>query len=176
MREKHKLEINNLAFRHLYDLLEPFFDFKLECNFYQWIRCDPMRDLVPFVQFKKCEKLPWRSVIFTPATLLKVTFFFGCFSRFWIVQMLPNHATHLRYFEHFRAISRRSVRGKCSLDIHRRTQNPCTFSRWLFLRTLHHVFVFQYKKVSMTIEDRKCIPRYWTFAKKIIISKVHLLS
>ena len=24
--------------------------------------CDALRDLVPFVQFKKCEKNPWRSV------------------------------------------------------------------------------------------------------------------
>ena len=26
--------------------------------------CDALRDLVPFVQFKKCEKHPWRSVTF----------------------------------------------------------------------------------------------------------------
>ena len=26
--------------------------------------CDAMRDLVPFVQFKKREKHPWRSVTF----------------------------------------------------------------------------------------------------------------
>ena len=39
--------------------------------------CDVLRDLVPFVQFKKREKHPWRSV-----TLLKLTFLHGCFSRF----------------------------------------------------------------------------------------------
>ena len=34
--------------------------------------CDVMRNLVPFVQFKKREKLPWRSVTFSKiATLLK---------------------------------------------------------------------------------------------------------
>ena len=33
-------------------------------------------DLVPFVQFKKQEKHPWKSV------LLKVTLLNGCFSRF----------------------------------------------------------------------------------------------
>ena len=27
--------------------------------------CDALRDLVPFVQFKKREKLPWRSVNFS---------------------------------------------------------------------------------------------------------------
>ena len=45
-----------------------------------------LRDFVPFVQFKKREKHPWRSVTFscrlTPATLLKVTHLHGCFSRF----------------------------------------------------------------------------------------------
>ena len=44
-----------------------------------------LRDLVPFVQFKKREKHQWRSVTFSrlkPATLLKVTFFHGCFWRF----------------------------------------------------------------------------------------------
>ena len=46
-----------------------------------------MRDLVPFVQFKKHEKHPLRSVTFSkvagkPATLLKVTLLHGCFSCF----------------------------------------------------------------------------------------------
>ena len=47
-----------------------------------------LRDLVPFVQFKKREKHPSRSVTFSkvaglkPATLLKVKLFYGCFSRF----------------------------------------------------------------------------------------------
>ena len=39
--------------------------------------CGALRNLVPFVQFKKREKHPWRSV-----TLLKVTLLHGCFSRF----------------------------------------------------------------------------------------------
>ena len=47
-----------------------------------------MHDLVPFVQFKKREKHPWRSVTFSkvagyePATLLKLTLLHGCFPRF----------------------------------------------------------------------------------------------
>ena len=51
--------------------------------------CDALRDLVPFVQFKKSEKHPWRSVTFSKvavkksATLLKVTIRHGCFSRFF---------------------------------------------------------------------------------------------
>ena len=28
-------------------------------------KCDALRDLVPFVQFKKREKRPWRSVTFS---------------------------------------------------------------------------------------------------------------
>ena len=41
--------------------------------------CDVLRDLVPFLQFKKREKHLWRSVTFG---LLKVTLLYGCFSRF----------------------------------------------------------------------------------------------
>ena len=42
-----------------------------------------LRDLVLFVQFKKREKYPWRSVTFSKvAILLKVTLLHGCFSRF----------------------------------------------------------------------------------------------
>ena len=50
--------------------------------------CDPLRDLLQFVQFKKLEKHPWKSVTFSkvagekPTTLLKVTLFHGCFSCF----------------------------------------------------------------------------------------------
>ena len=39
--------------------------------------CDSLCDLVPFVQFKKCEKYPWRSVTFT-ITLLKITLLQVC--------------------------------------------------------------------------------------------------
>ena len=54
-----------------------------------------MRDLVPFVQFKKCEKHPWRSVTFSkPAILLKVTLLQGGFSRFLNCTMVPNRAKH----------------------------------------------------------------------------------
>ena len=40
--------------------------------------CDALRDLVPFVQFKKREKHPWRSVNFR----LKLTLLHRCCSRF----------------------------------------------------------------------------------------------
>ena len=50
--------------------------------------CDALRDLVPFIQFKKREKYPWRSATFIKvaglktATLIKVVLHHGCFSRF----------------------------------------------------------------------------------------------
>ena len=50
--------------------------------------CGALRYLVPFVQFKKGDKHPWRSVNFSkvadlkPATLLKLTLLHGCFSLF----------------------------------------------------------------------------------------------
>ena len=53
-------------------------------------KCDALRDLAPFVQFKKREKTPWKSVSFSkvagfkPATLLKLTLVHGCLSRFLI--------------------------------------------------------------------------------------------
>ena len=53
------------------------------------MKCDALRDLVPFVQFKKREKHPWRSVTFSKVAgkLLKVTPLHGCFPCFLIVQM-----------------------------------------------------------------------------------------
>ena len=48
--------------------------------------CGALRDLVPFAQFKKREKHPWKSVNFSkvasfkPATLLKLTLPHGYFS------------------------------------------------------------------------------------------------
>ena len=50
--------------------------------------CDALRNLVPFIQFKKREKHPWKSVTFSkvaseePATLRKVTLLHGHSSRF----------------------------------------------------------------------------------------------
>ena len=43
-------------------------------------KCDALRDLVAFVQFKKREKHPWRSVNFNKVPL-KLTLH-GCFSHF----------------------------------------------------------------------------------------------
>ena len=41
-----------------------------------------LRDLVPFVQFKKHEKHPWRSVNFTACNFTKINASHGCFSPF----------------------------------------------------------------------------------------------
>ena len=57
-------------------------------HIYSKFWCDVLRDLLPFVQFKKREKHSWRSVTFGKdagfwhATLLNVTLLHGCFSRF----------------------------------------------------------------------------------------------
>ena len=50
------------------------------------IICDA---LLPFVQFKKREKHPWRIFTFS-----KVALSHGCFDVFQIVQMLPNGVMH----------------------------------------------------------------------------------
>ena len=55
--------------------------------------CGALHDLVPFVQFTKREKHPWRSVTFT---LLKVTLLHGCFSHF----LNYAHGTKLRNTPH----------------------------------------------------------------------------
>ena len=60
--------------------------------------CDALRNLEPYVQLKKREKHPWRSVYFSKVVgfslQLKLTLLHGCFSRFKIVRMVPNRATH----------------------------------------------------------------------------------
>ena len=59
--------------------------------------CDVLRDLVLFAQFKK-HKNNFGGVLLLakfPADLLKVTFFFGCFHLFQVVQMILNCAKHL---------------------------------------------------------------------------------
>ena len=49
---------------------------------------DILHDLVPYLQFRKCEKHQWRGITFSkvagfwPATLRKVTLLHGCFSSF----------------------------------------------------------------------------------------------
>ena len=48
--------------------------------------CDALRDLLPFIQFKKREKHPWRSFTFSKVAAKghggMVKLFRGCFSRF----------------------------------------------------------------------------------------------
>ena len=44
------------------------------------LKSDALHDLVPFAQFKKREKHPWKSALFSKlAGLLKVTLIHGCF-------------------------------------------------------------------------------------------------
>ena len=65
--------------------------------------CDVFRALVPFVQLKKREKHPWRSVTFSkvagykPANLLKATLLDGCFSRFFQLFIWYQIAQNITY-------------------------------------------------------------------------------
>ena len=76
--------------------------------------CSALHDLVPFVQFKKREKHPWRSVTFSkvaglkPATLLKLTLLNRCFPRFLNCTngTKSHNAPHMISFEGF-------FRNKC---------------------------------------------------------------
>ena len=45
-----------------------YFPILLPSKFFGLTICCALRDLVPFVQFKKCEKHPWRSVTFNKVT------------------------------------------------------------------------------------------------------------
>ena len=53
---------------------------------------DALRDLVPFVQFKNVKNTHGGVLLLVKwqAFLLKVTFLHGCFSRFYIVQIVPD--------------------------------------------------------------------------------------
>ena len=54
---------------------------------------DALRDLIPFVQFKKRKKHPWRSVTFQPATLLKTILLHGRFKLYKWYQ-IAQHTTY----------------------------------------------------------------------------------
>ena len=68
--------------------------------------CDALRDLVPFVQFKKREKHPWKDVTFSkvaslkPATLLKLTLLHGYFFMFFKLCKWYQIAQRTIYFTH----------------------------------------------------------------------------
>ena len=64
--------------------------------------CEALRDLVAYVQSKKREKHPWKSVNFSfkPATFLKLTLLHGCFLRFLNCTNRPNRAMHQSALNH----------------------------------------------------------------------------
>ena len=69
------------------------------------VHCDAWPNLVLFVQFKKREIHPWKSVTFSKVgSLLKVTLLYGCFFKFFklyiwyqIVQNFSIHVIHIAY-------------------------------------------------------------------------------
>ena len=75
---------------------------KLSLDTFVKIKWDILRYLVPFVQFKKHEKHPWRSATFRGFSLqIYQHFSMGVFHIFKIVQMQPNWATHHSYLALF---------------------------------------------------------------------------
>ena len=48
-------------------------------------KCDALRNLMPFVQLKKCEKHPWRSVNFSKVVGFCLLFLFYCYYLYNIV-------------------------------------------------------------------------------------------
>ena len=84
---KHTLEILRCVYLAIFQ-----YAWKSELNGEGWglvwldIHVFFLRDLVPFVQFKKRKKQPWRSVWWScrlkPADLLTVTLLHGCFLRY----------------------------------------------------------------------------------------------
>ena len=60
------------------------FEIGIFWGFFFWKKLmkDYLRDLVPFVKFKKTWKHPWRSANFSKPAGLKVTLLHGCFSHF----------------------------------------------------------------------------------------------
>ena len=68
--------------------------------------CDALRDLIPFVQFKKREKHRWRSVTLTKiagqklATLLKAKLLHECFSCFFKLYKWYQIAQDITYIKY----------------------------------------------------------------------------
>ena len=82
-------------------ILSKFF-FAHLCITFKLFICGTLSDLVPFIQIKKCEKHPWRSVTFIKVAGLKVTLLHGCFHLVKIVQMVLNQTKIQMYtFQEF---------------------------------------------------------------------------
>ena len=64
-------------------------------HFFMSYKWDALRDLVPFVQFKKHEKHPWMSVTVSSNTPTRVSL---CYV-FEIVQLVPNWARHHKCYK-----------------------------------------------------------------------------
>ena len=73
-------------------------------------KCNVLCHLVPFVEFRKRKKHPWRSATFSkfcrlkPVTLLQHSFM-DVFHIFKIIQIVPNGAERLEYFPKTRSTS-----------------------------------------------------------------------
>ena len=56
-------------------------------NFFGSVTCGALRDLVPFVQFKNCEKHPWRSVNFSKVVMQRTTYFDEILGEVWMPEI-----------------------------------------------------------------------------------------
>ena len=138
--------------------------FLKKCNVEHLKKCDALRDLVPFVQFKKREKHPWRSVTFS-TTLLRVTLLHGCFSRF----LNCKNGTKSRKTSTFLRQNRKT--GK--------VRKQSFTSRTIFLQTtqtLTIVCVNFYKIIlrkqrNVYIRESNSIPYFACHEKKVIFLK-----
>ena len=109
-------------------------------------KCDVLRNLVPFVQFKKREKHPWRGVTFSKVAL-KVTLLHGCFSRF----LNCTHGTKSRNASHseFTFVSFLLMKV-CLITIYNNESQVSLFKHLALIFPSRHLFVQnqQYKHQS----------------------------
>ena len=127
--------------------------------------CDALRDLVPFVQFKKRENHPLRSVAFSkelqPATLLKVALLNGYFPRFLNCTngIISRNASHLtEIISNILALSDPSISESCiqmkiNLNFYFDTSLWCLKRLYEGLYGLHKIFwgttkTSEYKNLS----------------------------
>ena len=78
---RHK-ENGTKVLKNLYHHCSFIWRFEIANHVLCWVICGALGDLVPFVQFEKTEKHPWRSVNFSKVAVLKLTHLHGRFSRF----------------------------------------------------------------------------------------------
>ena len=154
-----------------------------------------MRDLVPFAQFKKRKKHPWRSVTFRKVTAFSWVFFFSyCFYyRFLLMTLLLSNNPSL--------ILPEIIRYQFYYDLRRVLKGNIVHKRNSFLRDIHFVlysvcskddpwFVYLFfpklpfvtlKTIQKPIDFPLSIERHWPCfyaipTDKILLSRLEQLN